>query len=239
VTEVGDVEYVMFATILAVTAEKDANEVHRAFYNETFGPKVAMPEKRLEHSAFDEHQDGLNHLIRMLRKLTTQRNNIIHGEIFYLTRRNETKVFRVGFTRKNLKPWKDFSFKGNAENIFTSDQINKVITDCIAIKTDLDLIRQKVRSIQGAYSLTSRPQQVMPLIRLHPPPNPRPSAAACATDRNAITPQGMANALIVPLAEARLPRESRLRQIACRDRAQIEQLTGHALQPATIPHRHQ
>jgi hypothetical protein len=34
VTEVGDVEYVMFGTILAV-AEEDANEVHRAFYNET------------------------------------------------------------------------------------------------------------------------------------------------------------------------------------------------------------
>jgi hypothetical protein len=33
VTEVGDVEYVMFETILAV-AEKEPNEVHRAFYNE-------------------------------------------------------------------------------------------------------------------------------------------------------------------------------------------------------------
>jgi hypothetical protein len=143
VTEVGDVEYVMFETILAV-AEEDANEVHRAFYNETFGPKVTMLEKRLEHSAFDEHQAGLNHLIRMLRKLTSQRNNIIHGETFNITRRNETKVFRVGFTRKNLTPWKDFNFEGNAENIFTSDQINDVIFDCIAIKTDLDLIRQKV-----------------------------------------------------------------------------------------------
>jgi hypothetical protein len=90
VTEVGDVEYVMFATILAV-ADEDANEVHRAFYNETFGPKVTMLEKRLEHSAFDEHQAG-HHLIGMLRKLTSQRNNIIHGETFYITRRstNET-----------------------------------------------------------------------------------------------------------------------------------------------------
>jgi hypothetical protein len=143
VTEVGDVEYVMFETILAV-AEEDANEVHRIFYNETFEPKVRMLEKRLEHSAFDEHRAGLNHLIRMLRKLTSQRNNIIHGETFHLTRRNETKVFRVGFTRKNLTPWKDFNFEGNAENIFTSDQINDVILDCIAIRTDLDLIRQEV-----------------------------------------------------------------------------------------------
>jgi hypothetical protein len=97
VTEVGDVEYVMFETILAV-AEEDANEVHRAFYNETFGRKVTMLERRLEQSAFDEHQASLNHLIRMLRKLTSQRNNIIHGETFTITRRNETKVFRVGFT---------------------------------------------------------------------------------------------------------------------------------------------
>ncbi len=103
-----------------------------------------MLEKRLEHSAFDEHRAGLNYLIRMLRKLTSQRNNIIHGETFDITRKNETKVFRVGFTRKNLTPWKDFNFEGNAENIFTSDQINDVICDCIATKTDLDLIRQKV-----------------------------------------------------------------------------------------------
>jgi hypothetical protein len=143
VTEVGDVEYVMFETILAVT-EEDANEVHGAFYNETFGPKVTMLEKRLEHSAFDEHRVDLNHLIRMLRKLTSQRNNIIHGKTFNITRRNETKAFRVGFTRKNLTPWKDFNFEGNAENIFTPDQINDVFSDCIAIKTDLDLIRQKV-----------------------------------------------------------------------------------------------
>ena len=143
VTEAGDVEYVMFERILII-AEKDANEVHRAFYNETFGPKVTMLEKRLEHSAFDEHRAELNHLIRMLRKLTSQRNNIIHGETFYITRKSEAKVFRVGLTRKNLTPWKDFNFEGNAENIFTSDQINDVILDCIAIKTDLDLIRQKV-----------------------------------------------------------------------------------------------
>ena len=40
VTEVGDVEYVMFIeTILAVT-EEGANEVHRRFYQETFAPKV-------------------------------------------------------------------------------------------------------------------------------------------------------------------------------------------------------
>ena len=43
-----------------------------------------------------------------------------------------------------MTPWKDFNFEGNAENIFTSDQIDNVIFDCIAIKTDLDLIRQKV-----------------------------------------------------------------------------------------------
>jgi hypothetical protein len=143
VTELGDVENVMFETILAVAGE-DTNEVHRAFYNETFGPKVTMLEERLEHSAFDEHRAGLNQLIRVLRKLTSRRNNIIHGETFDITRRTETKVFRVGFTRKNLTPWKDFDFEGNAENIFTSDQINDVISVCIAIKTDLDLIRQKV-----------------------------------------------------------------------------------------------
>jgi hypothetical protein len=146
VTEVGDVEYVMFETILAV-AEEEPNEVHRAFYNETFGPKVTMLEKRLEHSAFAEHRASLNHLIQMLNKLTSQRNNIIHGETFNIFRRstNEDRAFRVGFTRKNLNPWEDFkNFEGNAENIFTSDQIRRVITDCIAIKTDLDLIRQKV-----------------------------------------------------------------------------------------------
>jgi hypothetical protein len=146
VTEVGDVEYVMFRTILVV-AKEDANEVHRVFYNKTFGPKVTMLEKRLEHSAFDEHRTSLDHLIQMSKKLTLQRNNIIHGETFYISRRstNEHKAFRVGFTRKNLQPWKDFkNFEGNAENIFTADQIGDVITDCIAIKTDLDLIRQKV-----------------------------------------------------------------------------------------------
>jgi hypothetical protein len=109
-----------------------------------FGPKVTMLEKRVKHSAFDEHRDALDHLIRMLEKLTSQRNNVIHGETFYITRSSETKAFRVGFTRKNLTAWRDFNFEGNAENIFTSDQINDVIFDCIAIKTDLDLIRQKV-----------------------------------------------------------------------------------------------
>jgi hypothetical protein len=143
VTEVGDVEYVMFETILA-TSEKDASEVHRAFYNETFGGKVKMLEKQLEHSAFDEHRADLNHLIEMLRKLTSHRNSIIHGETFYMTRRNEAKVFRVGFTRENFTPWKGFNFEGNAKDIFTSDQIDDAIVNCIAIKTDLDLIRQKV-----------------------------------------------------------------------------------------------
>jgi hypothetical protein len=146
VTEVGDVEYVMFETILAV-AEEEPNDVHRAFYNKTFGPKVTMLEKRLEHSAFDEHRAGLDHLIQMLKKLTSQRNNIIHGETFHISRRStkEQKALRVGFTRKNLQPWKHFkNFEGNAKNIFTSDQIGDVITNCIAIKTDLDLIRQKV-----------------------------------------------------------------------------------------------
>ena len=146
VTEVGDVEYVMFETILVV-GEGEPNDVHRAFYSEPFGPKVTMLEKRLEHSAFDEHRANLDHLLQMLKKLTSQRNNIIHGETFNISRRstNEHKAFRVGFTRKNVTPWKDFkNFEGNAENIFTSDQIRRVITDCIAIKTDLDLIRQKV-----------------------------------------------------------------------------------------------
>jgi hypothetical protein len=143
VTEVGEVEHVMFETILAV-AEEDANDVHGAFYSEPFGPKVTMLEKRLEHSAFDEYRAGLDHLIMMLRTLIPQRNSIIHGETFQITRKNETKVFRVGFTRRNLTPWKDFNFEGDAENIFTSDQIKHVISDCIAIKTDLDLIRQKV-----------------------------------------------------------------------------------------------
>ena len=76
VTEVGDVEYVMFETILAVAAE-DANEVHRAFYNETFGPKVKMLENRLEHSAFDEHRASLNHLTLMWEEthLATQQHH--------------------------------------------------------------------------------------------------------------------------------------------------------------------
>jgi len=143
VTEVGDVEYVMFETILA-TSEKDAHDVHRAFYNETFGSKVKMLEKQLTHNAFDEHRAALNHLIAMLRKLTSQRNNIIHGETFYITRKSETTIFRFGITRENFSPWKDFNFEGNAKNIFTSDQIDEVISGCIAIKTDLDLVRQKV-----------------------------------------------------------------------------------------------
>jgi hypothetical protein len=143
VTAVGEVEYVMFETILAV-AEEAANDVHRAFYKETFGPKVEMLAKRLEHSAFDEHRAGVDHLIGMLRKLTSQRNNIIHGETFYITRGAESKIFRVGFTRKNLTPWQGFDFRGNASNIFTSEQIGDAISDCIAIKTDLDLIRKKV-----------------------------------------------------------------------------------------------
>ena len=143
VTSVGEAENVMFETILAV-ADEDANDVHREFYKETFGPKVEMLATRLEHSAFDEHRTDVDHLIGMLRKLTSQRNNIIHGETFHIIRGAETKIFRVGFTRKNLKPWKDFDFRGNANNIFTSDQIGDAITDCIAIKTDLDLIRKKV-----------------------------------------------------------------------------------------------
>jgi hypothetical protein len=143
VNEVGEVEYVMYETILAV-AEEDPNEVHKAFYNETFEPKVRMLEKRLEHSAFEEHRANLDRLITMLRKLASQRNNIIHGETFYITRGNETKAFRVGFTRRNFTPWKDFNFEGNTENIFTSEQIKDLIGVCIAIKTDLDLIRQKV-----------------------------------------------------------------------------------------------
>jgi hypothetical protein len=143
VTEVGEVESVMFETILAV-AQEDADDLRLRFYRETFGPKVKMLEERVKHEAFDEHREGVNYLVSMLRKLTSQRNNIIHGETFHLTRRGESKVFRVGFTRKNLTPWKDFDFKGNAENIFTADQIVDVIFVCVAIRTDLDLIRQKV-----------------------------------------------------------------------------------------------
>ena len=52
VTEVGDVEYVMFETILAV-AEENAKDVHSAFFKETFRSKVEMLAKRVEHSAFD------------------------------------------------------------------------------------------------------------------------------------------------------------------------------------------
>jgi hypothetical protein len=145
VTEVGDVEYVMFETILAV-ADEDPNEVHKAFYSKTFGGKVRMLEKRLEHAAFDEHRASLNNLLRMLKTLISKRNNIIHGETFYITRKStkETKVFRVGFTRETFTPWKSFNFEGNAENIFTYDQIGDVVSDCIAIKTDLDWIRQRV-----------------------------------------------------------------------------------------------
>jgi hypothetical protein len=77
VTEVGDVEYVMFETILAV-AEEEPNDVHRAFYNKTFGPKVTMLEKRLEHSAFDEHRAGLDHLIQMLKKLTGMSRSMLN-----------------------------------------------------------------------------------------------------------------------------------------------------------------
>ena len=103
-----------------------------------------MLETWLEHSAFDEHRAGVDHLIGMLRKLTSQRNNIIHGESVYITRGAEFKIFRVGFTRKNLTPWKDFDFRGNASNIFTSGQIDDATNDCIAIKTDLNFIRKKV-----------------------------------------------------------------------------------------------
>ena len=60
VTEVGDVEYVMFETILAV-AEEDANEVHRAFYNETFGRKVTMLERRLACCGIPGNDLGSRH----------------------------------------------------------------------------------------------------------------------------------------------------------------------------------
>jgi hypothetical protein len=142
-TEVGDVEHVMFETILAVATE-DANIVHKQFYEKTFGPKFQMLESAVKHAAFDEHREGIDHLMKMLRNLIPQRNNIVHGETFYISRRDEFKAFRVGFTRRNTAPWKNFDFKGNAENIFTADQIEGVANDCKAIKTDLDLIRQKV-----------------------------------------------------------------------------------------------
>lgn len=134
VTEVGEVENVMFETILAVATE-NANEVHKKFYSLTFGPKVEMLEKIVQHTAFDEHRTAIDHLIGMLKTLVSQRNNIIHGETFYINRGGGSETFRV--SRRNLTPWKDFDFKGNAENIFTTEQIEKVITDCIAIKTDL------------------------------------------------------------------------------------------------------
>jgi hypothetical protein len=93
---------------------------------------------------FELVAEAVGHIVGMLRRLASQRNNIIHGETFHISRRGESKDFRVGFTRQNLRPWIDFDFKGNAENIFTADQIGDVVLDCIAIKTDLDLIRQKV-----------------------------------------------------------------------------------------------
>jgi hypothetical protein len=149
VTEIGVVENVMFETILAVVTEA-ANEVHKKFYSQTFGPKVEMLEKITKHAAFDEHRAGIVHLVRMLKMLVSQRNNIVHGETFHITRRRESKTFRVGFTRKNLAPWTDFDFVGNAENIFTTEQIDKVVTDCIAVKTDLNWIRNKVvKSLTG------------------------------------------------------------------------------------------
>ena len=124
VTAVGEVEYVMFETILAV-AEEAANDVHRAFYKETFGPKVEMLAKRLEHSAFDEHRAGVDHLIGMLRKLTSQRNNIIHGETFYITRGAESKIFRVGFTGR-------IQLRGRASTLggtrATSSRPNRLVT---------------------------------------------------------------------------------------------------------------
>ena len=143
ITEVGDIENVMFETILAVSDE-DPNEVHRKFYSETFGPKIEMLKKFAKGDAFDEHRKQMDHLHGMLEKLREQRNNLIHGETYYLTRRGEFKVFRVGFTRRNLTPWKGFDFKGNAANIFTADQVDDVNSYCIAIKTDLNYIRNKV-----------------------------------------------------------------------------------------------
>jgi hypothetical protein len=68
---------------------------------------------------------------------------------YYITRAAEFKIFRVGFTRKHLTPLKDFDFRGNASNIFTSDQIDDAIMDCIAIKTDLDFIRKVIKRLTG------------------------------------------------------------------------------------------
>jgi hypothetical protein len=143
ITEVGDIENVMFETILAVS-EEDPNEVHKKFYSETFGPKIEMLKKYTKGDAFNEHREGIDHLLDLLEKLLGQRNNLVHGETYYLTQRGEFKVFRVGFTRKNFRPWEGFDFKGNAVNIFTTDQVEDVNSDCIAIKTDLNNIRNKV-----------------------------------------------------------------------------------------------
>ena len=123
-TEVGDVEYVMFETIAAVTTD-DVNEVHRKFYAETFGPKIRMLEEAVKHSSVDEHRQDVDYLLGMLRRLTPQRNNIIHGETFHISRREESKVFRVGFTRHNTAPWEDFDFKGNAETSLRPTRLKK------------------------------------------------------------------------------------------------------------------
>ena len=76
-TEIGEVENVMFETILAVATET-ANEIHQKFYSQTFGPKVDMLEKITKHPAFDEHRGGIVHLIGMLKVLiyrTKQRHS--------------------------------------------------------------------------------------------------------------------------------------------------------------------
>lgn len=142
-TEFGHVEYVMFECINAVET-RDPNEVHREFYNTTFKPKVDMLEKTFELPVYQGHKQVTNHCMRYLRQITGQRNNIVHGETFYISKAGVDKVFRVGFTRKNLAPWKDFDFKGNGENIFEVEHIQEVIDICIMLQVELDRTRQLV-----------------------------------------------------------------------------------------------
>lgn len=142
-TEFGDVEYVMFEAILAVD-QRDASVIHAEFYSTTFSPKVDMFVKAAQNAAFDEHRGEIDHLIVLMRKLIGQRNNIVHGETYYITKGGVQKVFRVGFTKKNFKPWENFDFKGNGEKIFEPSDIDDVIDVCIAIKVDLDRVRQLI-----------------------------------------------------------------------------------------------
>jgi hypothetical protein len=92
ITELGEVENVMFEAILAV-ADEEPNDVHKKFYSGTFAPKIEMLEEYTKHNAFNEHRQGIDHLLGMLKDMLPQRNNLIHGETYYLT------------SRTSLAPW--------------------------------------------------------------------------------------------------------------------------------------